>query len=46
VVHYQAGGTFYVVVGLAYASAGSWTVTVTGSGRSSGVGPAPHCSEG
>jgi hypothetical protein len=46
VVHYQAGGTFYVVVGLAYASAGSWTVTVTGSGRASGVDPAPHCNEG
>jgi hypothetical protein len=46
VVHYQAGGTFYVLVGLAYASAGSWTVTVTGSGRASGVGPAPHCNEG
>ena len=46
VVHYHAGGTFYIVVGLAYASAGSWTVTVTGSGRASGVGPAPHCSEG
>ena len=46
VVHYHAGGTFYIVVGLAYASAGSWSVTVTGSGRASGVGPAPHCSEG
>jgi hypothetical protein len=46
VVHYQAGGTFYVVVGLSYASAGSWAVTVTGPGRTSGVGPAPHCSEG
>jgi len=46
VVHYHAGGTFYIVVGLAYASAGSWTVTVTGSGRASGVGPAPHCNEG
>jgi hypothetical protein len=46
VVHYHTGGTFYVVVGLAYASAGSWTVTVTGPGRTSGVGPAPHCNEG
>ena len=46
VVHYQAAGTFYVVVGLAYASAGSWTVTVTGSGRASGVDPAPHCMTG
>jgi len=46
VVHYQAGGTFYVVVDLAYASAGSWTVTVTGAGRASAVGPAPHCNEG
>jgi hypothetical protein len=46
VVHYQAGGTLYIVVGLAYASAGSWTVTVTGSGRASAVGPAPHCNDG
>jgi hypothetical protein len=46
VVRYHAGGTFYVLVGLAYLSAGSWTVAVTGSGRASGVGPAPHCSEG
>ena len=46
VVRYHAGGTFYIVVGLAYASAGSWTVTVTGPGRASGVGPAPHCNEG
>ena len=42
VAHYHAGGTFYFVVE-AY---GSWTVTVTGLGRGSGVGPAPHCSEG
>lgn len=46
VVHYQVAGTFYVVVGLAYASAGSWAVTVTGSGRASGVDPAPHCMTG
>ncbi len=42
VVHYHAGGTFYFVVDYV----GSWTVTVTGSGRASGVGPAPFCSEG
>jgi hypothetical protein len=42
VVHNHAGGTFYFVVD----SYGSWTVTVTGSGRASGVGPWPHCSEG
>jgi hypothetical protein len=42
VVHYHAGGTFYFVI----ESDGSWTFTVTGSGRASGVGPAPHCSEG
>jgi len=42
VVHYHAGGTFYFVVD----SYGSWTFTVTGSGRASGVGPWPHCSEG
>jgi len=42
VVHYHAGGTFYFVV----ESDGSWTATVTGSGRASGVGPAPHCSAG
>jgi hypothetical protein len=41
-VHYHAGGTFYFVVD----SDGSWTVTVTGSGRASGEGPWPHCSEG
>jgi len=46
VVNYQTAGTFYVVVGLSYASAGSWTVTVTGPGRASGVGPAPHCNTG
>jgi hypothetical protein len=40
-VHYHAGGTFYFVV----ESDGSWRATVTGSGRASGVGPAPHCSE-
>jgi|SRR5665213_3390627 len=42
VVHYHTGGTFYFVVD----SDGSWTFTVTGSGRASGVGPWPHCSEG
>ena len=42
VVHYHTGGTFYFVV----VSDGSWTATVTGSGRASGLGPAPHCSEG
>lgn len=42
VVHYHAGGTFYFVV----ESDGSWTATVIGSGRASGVGPASHCSEG
>jgi hypothetical protein len=42
VVHYHTGGTFYFVVD----SDRSWTATVTGSGRASGVGPAPHCSEG
>ncbi len=42
VVHNHTGGTFYFLVD----SYGSWTVTVTGSGRASGVGPAPHCSEG
>ena len=39
VVHYHTGGTFYLVVD----SYGSWTFTVSGSGRASGVGPAPHC---
>ena len=39
VVHYQTGGTFYFVVD----SYGSWTFTVAGSGRASGVGPSPHC---
>ena len=39
VVHYHTGGTFYFVVD----SYGSWTFTVTGSGRASGVGPWPHC---
>jgi hypothetical protein len=42
VVHNHTGGTFYFVVD----SDGSWRVTVTGSGRASGVGPWPHCSEG
>jgi len=42
VVHYNTGGTFYFVVD----SDGSWTITVTGPGRASGVGPWPHCSEG
>jgi hypothetical protein len=42
VVHYDAGGTFYFVVD----SDGSWTFNVIGSGRASGVGPWPHCSEG
>jgi hypothetical protein len=42
VVHYHTGGKFYFVVD----SYGSWTVTVTGSGRALGVGPAPHCNEG
>jgi hypothetical protein len=46
VVHYHARGTFYVLVAVAYASAASWTVKVTGSGRVSAVGPAPHCMEG
>ena len=42
VVLNHAGGTFYLLVDYV----GSWKVTVTGSGRASGVGPAPHCSEG
>ena len=42
VVHYHAGGTFYFVVD----SYGSWTFTVTGSGRGWGEGPAAYCSEG
>ena len=51
VVHYHTGGTFYFVVFLApdpYMPdvAADWTVSVTGSGRASGVGPAPGCSEG
>ena len=41
VVHYHAGGTFYFLVD----SYGSWTFTVTGPGRASGVGPWPHCSD-
>jgi hypothetical protein len=41
VVHNHAGGTFYFVVD----SDGSWTFTVTGSGRGWGVGPAGYCSE-
>jgi hypothetical protein len=40
VVHYRTGGTFYFVVD-AY---GSWMFTVIGSGRASGGGPLPHCS--
>lgn len=39
VAHYHTGGTFYFVVD----SYGSWTITVSGSGRGWGVGPAPHC---
>ena len=46
VVDYHAGGTFYLLVAVAYASSASWTVKVTGSGWVSGVGPAPHCMEG
>jgi hypothetical protein len=42
VVHYHTGGTFYFVVD----SYGSWTFTVTGSGRGWGEGPAAYCSEG
>ena len=42
VIHYHTGGTYYFVVD----SYGSWTVSVTGAGRASGVGPEPHCSEG
>ena len=42
VVHNRAGGTFYFLVEYV----GSWRVTVTGSGRASGVGPWPQCSEG
>ena len=42
VVHNHAGGTFYFVVD----SYGSWTFTVTGSGRGWGIGPATYCSEG
>ena len=42
VVHNHAGGTFYFVVD----SYGSWTFTVTGSGRGWGKGPAAYCSEG
>ncbi|MFI5281956.1 MAG: hypothetical protein ACHQ0J_02360 [Candidatus Dormibacterales bacterium] len=42
VVHNHASGTFYFVVEFV----GTWTVAVTGSGRASGVGPAPHCNEG
>ncbi len=41
-VHNHAGGTFYFVID----SDGSWTFTVTGSGRGWGVGPAAYCSEG
>ena len=42
VVHYHTGGTFYFVID----SDGSWTFTVTGPGKASGVGPSPHCDEG
>ena len=46
VVHYHAGGTFYFLVD----SYGSWTFTVTGSGRadpgSSYNGPSASCNEG
>jgi hypothetical protein len=42
VVHNHVGGTLYFVVD----SDGSWTITVTGPGRGSAVGPWPHCSEG
>jgi hypothetical protein len=50
-IHYHTGGTFYFVVFISphpYIPdvTPSWTVTVSGSGRASGVGPAPHCSEG
>jgi hypothetical protein len=46
VVHYHTGGTFYFLVD----SYGSWTFTVTGSGRadpgSSYNGPSASCNEG
>jgi hypothetical protein len=42
VVHNHVGGTFYFVID----SYGSWTFTVTGSGRGWGEGPAAYCSEG
>ena len=42
VVYNHAGGTFYFVID----SDGSWTFTVTGSGRGWGEGPANYCSEG
>jgi hypothetical protein len=48
VVHYHTGGTFYFLVD----SYGSWTFTVTGSGRGWGVGPgssygpSASCNEG
>lgn len=42
VIHNLAGGTFYFLVDYV----GRWTVSVTGSGRASGRGPWPHCSEG
>ena len=41
-VHYHTGGEFYLVV----ESDGPWTVTISGSGRASGVGPAPLCGGG
>jgi hypothetical protein len=46
VVHYHTGGTFYFLID----SYGSWTFTVTGSGRadpgSSYNGPSASCNEG
>jgi hypothetical protein len=48
VVHYHTGGTFYFLVD----SYGSWTFTVSGTGRGWGVGPgssygpSAHCNEG
>jgi hypothetical protein len=42
VVHNHGGGTFYFVID----SYGSWSFTVTGSGRGWGIGPAAYCSEG
>jgi hypothetical protein len=46
VIHYHTGGTFYFLID----SYGSWTFTVTGSGRadpgSSYNGPSASCNEG